>query len=369
MMVTIISCKKNDSNTVKTLPVKQQLMRVDDEEYTYERVLDATTYGLLDISTNAEIKQTINEEVAKKFDMDDNVLIRTLSEHLAIQGVNLLEEMQSSLIKHGREDLLEYLPDAINGMKYGSDTVYAQIFIPFIEGKDLKGVPTICTNYEDEAILPGVSIKTGDVVATEVDESTAKDELIWVTSFNESVTNRGKIEINTTNQKTSASAYDRDLKVVEVNISDKKEGWGNGRADISFSGAQLINCQMGAQTQAIPFTKIANSDLNSWFTPTGAYTAPWLANGNYGYIYFWNEQSGESVPAVFYEKDIRKKFNRDIVLLGCSNATRHIVSKEAPYGIINPAYGDYPGGVSNPSTKVYALSGAQFKLKGWRNIP
>lgn len=203
-----------------------------------------------------------------------------------------------------------------------------------------------------------------------VDEAMADAEFVFVCSFNEVVDENGSAE--KWNRKfpplgIGGNEYQRSLRVWEVNISDKKEGWGNGRADISFSGVQILPGCSQVVVTGEPFAKVSNNDLNTWFTPqTHGGSLVHLAHITLGN--FWDETQQESIPVVFYEKDVRKKFAKSHTLVpACSSSKMYFNSKESIYGVINPAFADYPSGGS-AYFKVYNLSGAQIKYRGHTDL-
>lgn len=362
------ACKKSEIETQPNPKTTKSISSLEDEpdEIMYDLMVETVAYGLLDLSTNPTFVQEVNSEVALQFDGDDNVLLKTLSDKLT-GTIDLEEEMVNSLNAHDKSELVDYVHDAINGFTYYDKTLYPQIFIPYIEGKTLTGQPVICQNLNDDDELPGIALDGQSVSETSVDQATAETDLIWVISVNESVNNSGVLT-SAPSQGTLGVTSDntRVLHIDEIFITDKKEAWGNGRGEITYVG---MHSQPGCGQQVMggdgnAFCLMADADLSSWYLPT--YCAGGrLQLANSAVHDYWRESNSEHIPLVYYEKDVRKKFERnEIIVTGCTNSKLYYTTKEEKYGNIYPQYSDFTGTYASPSRKDYHLSGAVIKYRG-----
>lgn len=234
-----IGCKKEeDKNFKQSRTISNFSKTAQEEEIYFDDMIKTVTYGIADLSTNPTFRQVVAEQVALQFDQDDNVLLLNLDSALMPYNINLEQEMINALNAHGKQNLVQHVQHAIHGFQYFGDTLYTQIYIPFIEGKDIvSSVPTICMNFEDEPVLGSVIIEGTTLIEGTVGEAFAMNNNVYVVSVNENTDGNGQSKLKrsaTGSTLKTAKLGDRLLFVDEINISEKKEGWGNGRADISF---------------------------------------------------------------------------------------------------------------------------------------
>jgi hypothetical protein len=86
---TFLSCKKGvSSNAINTQNQFIQQTPSIDYESKYDNIINTVSYGLLDLSNNDAFKSILNAEINKKFDGDDNVLLKTLNIELAKNNIN-----------------------------------------------------------------------------------------------------------------------------------------------------------------------------------------------------------------------------------------------------------------------------------------
>lgn len=168
--------------------------------------------------------------------------------------------------------------EAINGYDIQDETWYLQIYVPFDDEVDLSTIPTIAVgdiDTEDDVIL-GYKLNTdGTVQAILVDETYARHNLTWVISVNESVNNDGELASNSFNEEDGSLMKVPDLYVgiSGIKITDKKEKWLQGRADVTLIGYQINNnnnCQIsGDNIYFDNFIRIKKNQLNTWiYHPT-----------------------------------------------------------------------------------------------------
>lgn len=374
-----VACNKakttTDVTSNKLTSKKVRTVQTAQDEIKYDIMITTVAYGLLDISSNDVFKNILKTEIAKQFDGDDNVLLKTLNSKCIEAGLNLETSMTNSLIAHGKRELTSNVHDAINGFAYFDTKIYLQVYIPFVEGKDLLGSQApICMNFEDEPVLEGIKLTNGVVNIADVTEDDARLNTTWVISGNERVDDEGNIPVNNGKNerfdeanKTTGVDGDVVLKVKQIFITDKKEGWGNGRADINhITYIFRPGCTLDNNNSA-RFSELAKPDLNTWFTVgSPAYGASNYLSNDFLYWADWQPSLHEDLHTLFYEHDQRKKFNRDETISPwCSNQV-HYCSKEDPYGIIHPDYHDFSNSASQGwSEKDYQLIGGTFKINGF----
>lgn len=168
---TFISCGREtdeiSSNINSDQPVLQKNdLSPDAYEEKYDKIIETAAYGLINLSEQPSFRSLLNTQIAKQFDGDDNVLMKTLSVICNESGINLKEEMINSLTQSGKTDLIPYTDEVINGFKYFDTTLYPQVYIPFIENKNLDQVPGIAMNFNDEAILSTVKFNPKGPILT-----------------------------------------------------------------------------------------------------------------------------------------------------------------------------------------------------------
>lgn len=372
------SCQKNTEESIvsdrRTTNVRREVQE-DPQEQLFDNTLDAVHWGLVDISDNPQFVSILNAEVSKKFDGDDNVLIKTLDSACSAHGISLADSMTQSLIAHSKSNLVQCIYGAIEGFEYNGTKIYPQVFIPFVSEVNLSANPAICTNYEDDSVMDGSRIVLTGLELVSVNENFANNNLVWVISANESVDANGNLPVDTrpganTNPPGAGrfiEAGDIQLKVTQIFMKEKKDGFANGRDDISLQAVCIRpGCSDVVNIKGEVFCKLAKSDLNDWYTVGGGGNAlnilsHYFRNGSLDY---WSKTKGENLYMVFYEMDRRKKFGVSLTLLpGCTDSEVHFGSKGSfYYGTYTPQYSEYlsPG----PTTVVRDMTDGSFKFQG-----
>jgi hypothetical protein len=222
-------------------------------------------------------------------------------------------------------------------------------------------------NFEDEQSLQSIKLVGGTVREPIANEEEAISSLIWVVSINETVGANGEVANSTTSIDKRLRATVRTLEIRNINVSIKKEAWGNGKADIAFVGMQLKTNNCLKQDEfGIPFAKVSDNKLNTWFS--SFITSPTsLTNGPNVNATYWEEN--EEMLILFYEEDRRKKFETFEQLSSvCSNSNVSYCSKETKYGNINPIELDFPNFAPNWTYKTYpGLVGMEVQFRGAKN--
>ncbi len=392
------SCKKDSAPpTASSTPIKNAdnanggmtalNPETDPEEILYNNTLNAVAWGLLDLRSNTTFRTVLNAEIAKKFDGDDNVLLKTLDSVLLTQNINLAQALTASLNVHGKQNLVQYVQGAINGFAYKGDTVYPQVYIPFVSEVNLLGQPTICPNYDGDCDIPGLRVNatTTQVELVTVNEAMAHSGLTWVVSVNEIVDNTGKrakfkrMVGDGTTRTSAPGAHLYDLDLSEIRITQDKECWPNGRNEVSYIAVFREGnptCSGTEVVKAESFCQVSDADLNTWYhLPSTFITALGVSypkiitispfKNSAGVTEYWNQFSDFDLGILFYEKDVRDKFKQTVnITPGCSAGNQDFISKEAPYGIAYPQFGHYPSIEPSTNTYDYAFTDGTFRLRG-----
>jgi hypothetical protein len=355
-----IACNKTNNNLATT--VSEKKIRSIDYEKKYDLIIQTIAYGLLELSNNSNFKSILNAEIQLQFDGDDNVLMKKLSNKCTESGIDLALEMRNSLINNNKQELIENISEAINGFDYFDTKLYGQVFIPFIENKNLSNIPKLAMNFIDEDVMQGLQYNESGTSQISINEKDAQNSLIWVISINETVDVNGELYNGPSNVNKKIRGNDRMFRINKINVSDKKEGWGNGRADIAYIGCQInTNTCALEMRQGLPLSKVSNANLNTWYNNfcTGMDD---LTNGSNMPSVLW--QPTEQLPIMFFEEDRRKIFQKSETLIpSCSGTLIYYISKETKYGNVFPIIDDYPN--TTFSFKQYVgLTGMQVEFKG-----
>jgi hypothetical protein len=247
-------------------------------------------------------------------------------------NINLQTLMENSCSTHGFSGYSYLVPEVLNGFKYFTDTVYAQLYIPFYENYNINSAHSICYNLEDDAILPGFTYVGGSLANSNITEAFAQEHPTYVASVNEVVNNSGIIPVSNKTVKNRGIS-NLALSIKQFKVATKKEKWGNGKAEIEdvFRLYNSSNCQNLFGNYG--FTKkVKSSNINNWVYPDDRTEIFWDP-------YWW--ESSSSAFIVLYEKDRRKKFSKSVAIPNCSGIDLNFVSKEDIYGTHSPNRADY----------------------------
>jgi hypothetical protein len=345
-VLVFFSCEKEEVLHVKN-EVKVTPMEID---YEYDASINSIGLGLINLTKNDDFRKLVFEECLKTFDGDYNVLLKSLEksyDETFMSSTSFLEEINNSFSIYRSQTMEnenltlkteDEIVEAIRGIDYNQTTLYSQIYIPFIEEHTYNDKPVLVIAYEetDDCIARGYQIIGDKINEISVDETFARENLVWVISINERVDEKSNYIRETPrdlNGNNAGSRMDEKLvKVKEVYITDKKECWLCGDAEVSFAALQITSCSQSTQSVDVlygrDFIAINNNQLNSWqSTSSGlsymASTAKPLT-------------SAERIGFVLYEKDNKKKsWYRDWTMSGCSSGSNlkvYYYSKQTPYG-------------------------------------
>lgn len=368
---SLIGCKKTESElepTSKTIQTSPNYY-----EDIYDQHINAAGFGMLGLANNSSFVALVKNACDLQFDGDDNVLFKDLYDMASENEIDLAAEMETSLTNLGKGDLIPLIDGVIRGFEYYDTKIYLQIYIPFIENYNSQQTPRVVLNHNDDARLPSYFMQNGRLTSADVDEVFAQNNLVWVISGNETVDNTGNIVME------ERDLYHKDAKINKIKIIEKKESWGNGRADISYIAYHIntSNCsRVGDPFAKEPYIRIENTWLNLWRnTPNIAYLT---SRSNINYM--WNPN--KNILVLMYEKDVRVKFGKTtngFSYVGncfCSNnpsGNFFYISKETPYGVLNLTRGQFHNPILHGSRiNIYEsginsqcisnLSGASFEI-------
>lgn len=362
LLLLLSMCKKDkDVPHSNESPVVYSVLTDPEYEALFDSVLMAAHYGLLEISKNSSFKSLVNTEVGYEFDGDVNVLLKVLKNNWS----TLESDMTSSINNNHPtpNKLTKFVSAAVNGFEYFGMQIYPQIYIPFSDLVNLSHNPKLCLNLNDSAILPGHYLNGSNVyIPISTDSAYASQNLCWVISANEIITseeeytNREFLDIDSdtiappsvdsnVNSLTygyqSSKSYSSPTKKLfkttrEVGIQlqafkpkSKKEKWGNGKAEISFIGAQWkANCAL-TSINAPKLFKVKSANAFHEFILN-------LADFSNATPY----EEIENCWVMVFEQDIRNKYSKTFTpasfdgLSNC-NISHHFRSKEPIYGDMN----------------------------------
>jgi hypothetical protein len=295
----LISCAKTESEINTNLKTAQTSPSYYED--LYDQHINAAGFGMLGLANNSSFVAVVKDACDLQFDGDDNVLFKQLNDIAAENEINLAAEMEASLTNLDKEDLIPMVDGVINGFDYFDTKIYLQIYIPFIENYNAEHSPWISLNHNDDDVLPSYRVEGGVLNYDDIDEGFAMENTVWVISGNETVDNTGNIVME------ERDLYHKDAKINKIKIIEKKESWGNGRADISYIAYHIntSNCsRVGDPFAKEPYIRIENTWLNLWRnTPNIAYLT---SRSNINYM--WNPN--KNILVLMYEKDVRVKFGK-----------------------------------------------------------
>lgn len=382
---------------ISTLEISESSNRNSETvDVKLKNVINSVGLGLIKSAQNPTFRDFVHEKAKEQFDGDDNVLLKTLQAQQNATGIDLTQDILAGINAYSSKiqgkptyavtNSLQDINKGVMAFPYYDRTLYLQIFIPFIDAVDLRQMPIIGLLTDSDTKLQGYELnKEGTVSLIDLTEEIAKKRLVWIISINEVVGNNGEIAGNTINSnKTNGTG--KYIQIESVFIKDKKEGWGAGRADISFVAQKVLGCgyAAAAATQALPFIKISNAELNSWqngfVSGSMNYIAPYGAVLNPGefqhYLFFEKDASINSNQQSFTFTNALQSYSQNGAYANCNstlqNSTLFFFSNDSEYGSTNPqfptAYYQVAAGTNVFNNyKTDNFGGNQFKLSAMLN--
>lgn len=393
-----------------------------------DNILNTAAVGLLQLSKNSTFRQLVNTEVAKKFDDDDNVLLKTVaSKAQSDLNLNLETEFSNSINYHTGHITVTSNPlqsyyqtlsiytdatevhNSIFSYVDDGETLYPQIYIPYIDQVNLNSQPVIAILTFSETESVGYRLRTdGYFDVIRIDEAFAQNNLVWVISPNESVGNDGTLPETgdccnrngiQDGQETGVdcggpccvpcqSAFPpsacfpfKHAQLTKIKIDDNHEGGLAGKGEITWFGYQFDrNCNFemiglrgapaagdGAFCSQWPnyWAKLKNSDEGQWFTLSSSNGAHFKYM-TFGWDWQWpNESCGEwaNTPGnsyattricgqdeegykiVVFERDHAHPRTTTFTAGECSKTVKW-KSRDNAYLIISFPYSDIPQGIN-----------------------
>ena len=160
--------------------------------------------GLLELSKSAGFRSQVHTQVQQQFDGDDNALLKDigLSATSMQQSINQhwgnISDTQNPWIDTFHTfsvySDLYFINQTINGFPFDEDTLYFQIYVPYIDQVRLDVQPVIAVLTSSETDAVGYRLKeNGYFEAIHVNEAFAQQNLVWVISLNETVNSQGVV--------------------------------------------------------------------------------------------------------------------------------------------------------------------------------
>jgi len=312
---------------------------------------------LLELSKSARFRSYVYDEAIKQFDGDDNVLLLSLETILDANGGNMVNSFQASINQYygnmpevpnpllGLYHSLDIYTDtakigkAIRGFPYFEEIAYIQILLPFIETVDFKEQPVIAIGLDDVSTAIGFSpLATGGFEVIMVDEVIAKSRPVWVVNVNEVVDRPGILAemMDKSEEKFSPEGLcpgTKSARMEKFFIQKMNETWLQGRADVNVIAAHVNNsCVITNTKDFTQLRKVKSNQLCQWLTPEGSDLLAYCDPTNPSYALSTTERIG----LVLYEKDKRKKHQRESTIPGCSSDIKlRWRSKNTEYGILD----------------------------------
>jgi len=378
LLLASVSCKKsNDDVIIKKGSPNNSLSYVypSDDELIYDSTLMALQWGLANLSKNAVFRDSVHQWCSELFDGDYNVLTKVVGERWPSFEDSLLSSVANNAPSPLDVDLIKYVSFAATNFTYFNEQAYPQIYVPEFETVTKNTNPMICLNLNDDISLPGIRFVSGVIQNNPgVYESyVLAENLVWVTSCNESVNTPGDYEdlgqfyftdlsgslsnsadtsvvgsgdpyaIKKNETVTSKNIYRAGnqvgVTILQVKLSDIKENWGNGRGEVSFIAKQWRNtCHSQYGKNPWDLTRVSKSNVNKWCDiKSTATNNTYIANASESMY-----EVDENLWSLCYERDKRKKFGRSVippsfgpyVFTTCYGNEQYYNSKDAPWGDI-----------------------------------
>jgi predicted lactoylglutathione lyase len=130
LTTALTSCKKEEVKGTATKGSSKpsaMLKTAQEEEDYYDDMIRTVSFGIADLSTNTTFRQTVSDLVALQFDGDDNIPLVILDSVLAVNGINLKQEMINSLTAHNKQSLVPLVTQAVDGFEYFGSCIKVSI--------------------------------------------------------------------------------------------------------------------------------------------------------------------------------------------------------------------------------------------------
>lgn len=259
----LISCSEE--------PVKQDNLNNSQEtSLTSREEIHSLINNIVKLSANSEFKQLVYDEVSKRFDGDDNVLLTNLNG----------KSLKSASIDQKYGSVVSALKDK---------GLYPQIYIPQFEEGRLKSAKSDSPIYIIDGLNANDSTKqfksvyldeNGEIRETDflIDENFARNNEVWVISYNERVDIDGESSENLTAKSARVGVKSEYMMKIKCPDLGEIESW--------IKGAPELRCIM----------KSAKGNISEqYFYPSKRKYIDnvwWDINGTTGrYLYYWDIES------------------------------------------------------------------------------
>jgi hypothetical protein len=339
-ILVFFSCSKENSTLVTKQPTKATPKPTNAQTHSY---VNTAAIGLLELSKDINFRSLVYAEVAKQFDDDDNVLLNKLDRSL---NNNMAAELQNSISFHAINSLktvshfqtgyftdIDHIVKCVKGIPFGTDTAYLQIFVPSIELVDKTKQPVIVPVFQETSNDKYIGYRfnaSGGLDTITITEDFAKTNPVWAISYNETVNSSGQLPQAALTSVDGAQdrAVANDVRITEINVTDFKESWINGKAEISWVAVHMDNCVASHSLNGFGMKKLKKKYNGEWVSvKNGLHTYMAASNSGFGCL------QGSLINFIFYEKDKSVESNGQAPKsFWCDNISLSFYSDQTPYG-------------------------------------
>lgn len=145
--------------------------------------------SLLDLTKNSLVVDVVSN-ILEDTTVNEKIYLKVLESRLASHNLNLLDEMEASLIRNGgtSSDLV-VLRENYNEIEIGNLKYETFIFVPFSDEVNYTLNPVVSfsvNNSEDMTDITGIQLYSNNAKETiEVEESLARTKQVWVISLSD----------------------------------------------------------------------------------------------------------------------------------------------------------------------------------------
>ena len=353
--------------------------------------------SLSKISIDPEARNLLYTEIERRFDGDNNVLLKTLFQ----RGV---EENQQALLAIKEEMLNDInifknitvnnftIIDKLTGKKY-----YPQLFIPSYKRRPLVGENPVlvlhdgedASDYIDGKVqLKGFLAKENGLERLDflIDEQYTMENEVWVISINEKVDENGefvKENIETIESLSNARTLSTFNAVInKITIRDSNESWPSGNSEITIRLWSDFYLAPGATRTQGPWWVNSSSGVQIWSMPGSSLNVEHVLD--YTYYPGWDPTGGNPTGAKgdilfysIYESDSWPTGNKSVSVSPPNPACPYICvsgqalswtyrSADVAYDVGTVFYDSPSYPIFDPDTRVIDISG-QIKWNSTTN--
>jgi len=346
----LYACNKsaNDINDNQNNYVSLELNCNDDIIDAY---INLAALTLLELGKDIDFRNLIHNEIEKMFDDDHNVLLKTANSYKNVSSFgssfsdtallktlerhNDIKILSNTYVNLSIQDVYPTRDKIWSGIELCGKTNYLQIYIPNFETIDLNQIPVIAVNTDDDpfqCVTFGYTYQNNKLVVIDLDSSFAANNLIWVVSINDVVTNQGELPdgffklqdtLNLTFNSNlppdqadvqNRTQKDKAVRIHSIRIARKKRTcWLCGKDPVAVVGylSDFRNCQ--PVDNARPFNtdvlcKVGKNDLDVWIKIPDDKPRAWITP-HQNPLRRWNE----AIEFVMFTKSNRSKYSNSFI--------------------------------------------------------